>query len=101
MSEDIMYRFTFDKPVKFNRVYNFLPLFASSNMLWLPQESSESYIISTKSKTKTILVKILKISPKIIWEEQCYDITLIGDATDSFIVQKNNIAKFLELFDLI
>lgn len=26
MSESVMYRFTFDKPVKFKRVYNFLPL---------------------------------------------------------------------------
>ena len=101
MSEDIMYRFTFDKPVKFKRAYNFLPLFASANMLWLPQESSESYIASTKSKTKTILVKILKISPKLIWGEQCYAITLKGDSTDSFAVQKNDITKFLELFGLI
>ena len=31
MSENVMYRFTFDKPVKFKRVYNFLPLFASAN----------------------------------------------------------------------
>lgn len=95
-----MYRFTFDKPVKFKRAYNFLPLFASANMVWLPQESSESYIASTKSKTKTILVKILKISPKFIWEEQYYNITLIGDTTDNFIIQKDNIAKFLELFGL-
>ena len=100
MSESVMYRFTFDKPVKFKRAYNFLPLFASANMVWLPQESSESYIASTKSKTKTILVKILKISPKFIWEEQYYNITLIGDTTDNFIIQKDNIAKFLELFGL-
>lgn len=100
MSESVMYRFTFDKPVKFKRAYNFLPLFSSANMLWLPQESSESYIASTKSKTKTTLVKILKISPKFIWEEQCYNITLIGDTTDNFIIQKDNIAKFLKLFGL-
>lgn len=100
MSEGAMYRFTFDKPVKFKRAYNFLPLFASANMVWLPQESSESYIASTKLKTKTILVKILKISPKFIWEEQYYNITLIGDTTDNFIIQKDNIAKFLELFGL-
>ena len=66
MTENTIYRFTFDKPVKFKRAYNFLPLFASANMVWLPQESSESYIASTKSKTKTILVKVLKISPKFI-----------------------------------
>lgn len=100
MAENIIYRFTFDKPVEFKRVYNFLSPFAPSNKLWLPQESSDSYIASTKSKTKTILVKILKISPKFIWEEQCYDIALIGDITDNFIIQKNNIAKFLELFGL-
>ena len=100
MAKTIMYQFTFSKPVEFKRAYNFLPLFASANMVWLPQESSESYIASTKSKTKTILVKILKISPKFIWEEQCYNITLIGNTTDNFIIQKNNIAKFLELFGL-
>lgn len=27
MSESVMYRFTFDKPVKFKRVYNFLSPF--------------------------------------------------------------------------
>ena len=100
MSESVMYRFTFSKPVEFRRVYNFLSPFALTNNFWLPQESSESYIASTKSKTKTILVKILKISPKFIWEEQCYNITLIGDTTDNFIIQKDNIAKFLELFGL-
>ena len=26
MSESAMYRFTFDKPVKFKKAYNFLPL---------------------------------------------------------------------------
>ena len=26
MSESVMYRFTFDKPVKFKRTYDFLPL---------------------------------------------------------------------------
>lgn len=31
MSESVMYRFTFDKSVKFKRAYNFLPLFASAN----------------------------------------------------------------------
>ena len=31
MSESIMYRFTFDKPAKFKRAYNFLPLFAYAN----------------------------------------------------------------------
>ena len=37
MSEGAMYRFTFDKPVKFKRAYNFLPLFASANSVqyWL------------------------------------------------------------------
>ena len=100
MSEDIMYRFTFDKPVKFKRAYNFLPLFASANMVWLPQESSESYIASTKSKTKNTLVKILKISHKFIWQKQRYAVTLIGNSTDSFIVQKSDIAEFLQLFGI-
>ena len=100
MTEDPMYSFTFSKPVEFRRVYNFLSPFAPSNKLWLPQESSESYIASTKSKTKNTLVKILKISPKFIWQKHRYVITLIGNATDSFIVQKNDIGEFLELFGL-
>ena len=33
-------------------------------------------------------------------QKQRYAITLVGNATDSFIVQKNDIAKFLELFGL-
>ena len=93
-----MYSFTFSKPVEFRRAYNFLSPFAPSNKLWIPQDSSEFYIASTKSKTKNTLVKILKI--KFIWQKQRYAITLVGNATDSFIVQKNDIAKFLELFGL-
>ena len=98
MTEGPMYSFTFSKPVEFRRVYNFLSPFAPSNKLWIPQDSSEFYIASTKSKTKNTLVKILKI--KFIWQKQRYAITLVGNATDSFIVQKNDIAKFLELFGL-
>ena len=100
MTEDPMYSFTFNKPVEFRRAYNFLSPFAPSNKLWIPQDSSEFYIASTKSKTKNTLVKTLKISPKSIWQKQRYAITLAGNATDSFIVQKNDIAKFLELFGL-
>ena len=98
MTEGPMYSFTFSKPVEFRRAYNFLSPFAPSNKLWIPQDSSEFYIASTKSKTKNTLVKILKI--KFIWQKQRYAITLVGNATDSFIVQKNDIAKFLELFGL-
>lgn len=98
MAKYPMYSFTFSKPVEFRRVYNFLSPFAPSNKLWIPQDSSEFYIASTKSKTKNTLVKILKI--KFIWQKQRYAITLVGNTTDSFIVQKNDIAKFLELFGL-
>ena len=98
MTEGPMYSFTFSKPVEFRRAYNFLSPFAPSNKLWIPQDSSEFYIASTKSKTKNTLVKILKI--KFIWQKQRYAITLVGNATDSFSVQKNDIAKFLELFGL-
>lgn len=98
MTEGPMYSFTFSKPVEFRRAYNFLSPFAPSNKLWIPQDSSEFYIASIKSKTKNTLVKILKI--KFIWQKQRYAITLVGNATDSFIVQKNDIAKFLELFGL-
>ena len=98
MTEGPMYSFTFSKPVEFRRAYNFLSPFAPSNKLWIPQDSSEFYIASTKSKTKNTLVKILKI--KFIWQKQRYAITLVGNATDSFIVQKNDIPKFLELFGL-
>ena len=98
MTEDTMYKFTFSKSVEFKRVYNFMSPFASSNKFWIPPDSHIIY--TSKNKTKNILVKILKISPKIIWEEQCYNITLIGDTTDNFIIQKDNIVEFLELFDL-
>lgn len=98
MTEGPMYSFTFSKLVEFRRVYNFLSPFAPSNKLWIPQDSSEFYIASTKSKTKNTLVKILKI--KFIWQKQRYAITLVGNATDSFIVQKNDIAEFLRMFGL-
>lgn len=98
MAKDPMYSFTFSKPVEFRRAYNFLSPFAPSNKLWIPQDSSEFYIASTKSKTKNTSVKILKI--KFIWQKQRYAITLVGNATDSFIVQKNDIAEFLKLFGL-
>lgn len=98
MAKDPMYSFTFSKPVEFRRAYNFLSPFAPSNKLWIPQDSSEFYIASTKSKTKNTSVKILKI--KFIWQKQRYAITLVGNATDSFIVQKNDIAEFLRMFGL-
>lgn len=98
MTEGPMYSFTFSKPVEFRRAYNFLSPFAPSNKLWIPQDSSEFYIASTKSKTKNTLVKILKI--KFIWQKQRYAITLVGNTTDSFIVQKNDIAEFLRIFGL-
>lgn len=99
MTEGPMYSFIFSKPVEFRRVYNFLSPFAPSNNFWIPPDSHITY--TSKNKTKNILVKILKISPKFIWEEQCYNITLVGNATDSFIVQKNYIAEFLKLFDIV
>ena len=98
MTENTIYSFTFSKPVEFRRAYNFLSPFAPSNKLWIPQDSSEFYIASTKSKTKNTSVKILKI--KFIWQKQRYAITLVGNATDSFIVQKNDIAEFLRMFGL-
>ena len=100
MAEDPMYSFTFSKPVEFRRAYNFLSPFDPSNNFWIPQDSSKYFPASTKSETKNTLVKILKISPKFIWQKQRYAITLIGNATDSFIVQKNDIGEFLKLFDI-
>lgn len=100
MSESVMYRFTFSKLVEFRRAYNFLSPFAPTNNFWIPYESSKYFPASTKPETKNTLVKILKISPKIIWQKQRYAITLIGNATDSFIVQKNDIGELLKLFDI-
>ena len=100
MAEDPMYSFTFSKPVEFRRAYNFLSPFDPSNNFWIPQDSFKYFPASTKSETKNTLVKILKISPKFIWQKQRYAITLIGNATDSFIVQKNDIGEFLKLFDI-
>ena len=101
MTEDPMYSFIFSKPVEFRRAYNFLSPFDPSNNFWIPQDSSKCFPASTKSETKNTLVKILKISPKFIWQKQRYAITLIGNATDSFIVQKNDIGELLKLFDIV
>lgn len=50
MSESVMYRFTFDKPVKFKRTYNFLPLFASTNTIqyWLSFRDVQHYVTVQK-----------------------------------------------------
>ena len=101
MAKYPMYSFTFSKPVEFRRAYNFLSPFDPSNNFWIPQDSSKYFPASTKSETKNTLVKILKISPKFIWQKQRYAITLIGNATDSFIVQKNDISEFLKLFNIV
>ena len=98
MTEDPMYSFIFSKPMEFRRVYNFLSPFDPSNNFWIPQDSSKYFLASTKPETKNTLVKILKI--KFIWQKQHYAITLVGNATDSFIVQKNDITEFLGMFDL-
>ncbi len=98
MAENTTYRFTFSKPVEFKRVYNFMSPFAPSNNFWIPPDSHITY--TSKNKTKNILVKILKISPKFVRREQYYNITLIGDTTDSFIIQKDNIVEFLKLFGI-
>ena len=68
MAENTIYRFTFDKPVEFSRAYNFISPFSSSNNFWIPQDSSKYFLASAKSETKNTLVKILKISPKFIWQ---------------------------------
>lgn len=99
MSKYSMYSFTFSKPVEFRRVYNFLSPFDPSNNFWIPQDSSKYFPASIKSETKNTLVKILKISPN--WQKQRYAITLIGNATDSFIVQKTDIGELLKLFDIV
>ena len=99
MAKYPMYSFTFSKPVEFRRVYNFLSPFAPTNNFWIPYESSKHFLASTKSETKNTLVKILNISSSFK-KEQYYDITLIGDIFDSFVIQKNDIAKFLKLFGL-
>ena len=99
MAKYPMYSFTFSKPVEFRRVYNFLSPFAPTNNFWIPYESSKHFLASTKSETKNTLVKILNISSSFK-KEQYYDITLIGDIFDSFVIQKNDIGELLKLFGL-
>lgn len=100
MAKYPMYSFTFSKPVEFRRVYNFLSPFAPTNNFWIPYESSKYFLTSTKSETKNTLVKILNISSSFK-KEQYYDITLIGDISDSFVIQKKDIGELLKLFGLI
>lgn len=100
MAKYPMYSFTFSKPVEFIRVYNFLSPFAPTNNFWIPYESSKYFLASTKSETKNTLVKILNISSSFK-KEQYYDITLIGDISDSFVIQKKDIGELLKLFGLI
>ena len=99
MSKYPMYSFTFSKPVEFKRVYNFLSPFDPSNNFWIPQDSSKYFLASAKSETKNILVKILNISSSFK-KEQYYDITLIGDTFDGFVIQKKEIGELLKLFGL-
>lgn len=100
MAKYSMYSFTFSKPVEFRRVYNFLSPFAPTNNFWILYESSKYFLASTKSETKNTLVKILNISSSFK-KEQYYDITLIGDIFDSFVIQKKDIGELLKLFGLI
>ena len=99
MAKYPMYSFTFSKPVEFRRVYNFLSPFAPTNNFWIPYESSKYFLASTKSETKNTLVKILNISSSFK-KEQYYDITLMGDTFDSFVIQKKDIGELLKLFGL-
>lgn len=100
MAKYPMYSFTFSKPVEFRRVYNFLSPFAPTNNFWIPYESSKHFLASTKSETKNTLVKILNISSSFK-KEQYYDIALIGDTSDGFVIQKKDIGELLKLFGLI
>ena len=100
MAKYPMYSFTFSKPVEFIRVYNYLSPFAPTNNFCIPYESSKYFLASTKSETKNTLVKILNISSSFK-KEQYYDITLIGDISDSFVIQKKDIGELLKLFGLI
>ena len=99
MTENTIYRFTFDKPVEFRRAYNFISPFSPSNNFWIPYESSKYFLASTESETKNTLVKILNIYSSFK-KEQYYDITLIGDTSDSFVIQKKDIGELLKLFDI-
>ena len=99
MAKYPMYSFTFSKPVEFRRGYNFLSPFAPTNNFWIPYESSKHFLASTKSETKNTLVKILNISSSFK-KEQYYDIILIGDILDSFVIQKKDIGELLKLFGL-
>ena len=99
MSKDPMSSFTFSKPAEFKRAYNFHSPFDPSNNFWIPQDSSKYFLASAKSETKNTLVKILNISSSFK-KEQYYDIILIGDIFDSFVIQKKDIGELLKLFGL-
>ena len=99
MAKYPMYSFTFSKPVEFRRVYNFLSPSDPANNFWIPYDSSKHFLASTNFETKNTLVKILNISSSFK-KEQYYDITLIGDTSDNFVIQKKDIAEFLKLFGI-
>lgn len=102
MSKNFAYRFTFDRPINFKRVYNFLSPLTSPNNFWVPNDSSEAYIATLKFKIKNTLVSILNISfDGIINEKRFYAVTLIGDNIDTFRVSGGDIVELLELFGLM
>ena len=96
-----MMQFTFDIPIKFERIFNFTNPEISLNYYWFETKNIEQF----KPNIKQTLVKSLKIS--LVFkgkpDKEKYLVTLIGvtDPKDVFYVSVPLLPNFLKRFNLL
>lgn len=96
-----MMQFTFDIPIKFERIFNFTNPEISFNYYWFKTKNIEQF----KPNIKQTLVKSLRIS--LVFkgkpDKEKYLVTLIGvtDPKDVFYVSVPLLPNFLKEFDLL
>ena len=96
-----MMQFTFEVPIKFERIFNFTNPEISLNYYWFETKNIEQF----KPNIKQTLVKSLKIS--LVFkgkpDKEKYLVTLIGvtDPKDVFYVSVPLLPNFLKEFDLL
>ena len=102
MTENTIYRFTFDKPVEFRRVYNFLSPFEPANNSWIPQDSSEFYVAEYQTKNTLVYDMSLTYRQQKSKINSYYYVTLRGTNTcDTFKVSAYDISNLLEIFSIM